>query len=48
MFNKRFLLLYSIPFSVDDLSTSLQEKDFSDMKPADELLENPAFQFLNE
>ncbi|TKY62281.1 Myosin-6 protein [Spatholobus suberectus] len=38
----------SIPFSVDDLSTSLQEKDFSDMKPADELLENPAFQFLNE
>ncbi|KAL2953290.1 hypothetical protein AAZX31_19G156800 [Glycine max] len=38
----------SIPFSVDDLSTSLQEKDFSDMKPADELLENPAFQFLKE
>ncbi|XP_020239116.1 myosin-6 [Cajanus cajan] len=38
----------SIPFSVDDLSTSLQEKDFSDMKPADELLENPAFIFLNE
>ncbi|XP_020213120.1 myosin-6 [Cajanus cajan] len=38
----------SIPFSVEDLSTSLQEKDFSDMKPADELLENPAFQFLNE
>ncbi|XP_061341502.1 myosin-6-like [Gastrolobium bilobum] len=38
----------SIPFSVDDLSTSLQEKDFSDMKPADELLENPDFQFLNE
>ncbi|KAG4996070.1 hypothetical protein JHK84_027115 [Glycine max] len=38
----------SIPFSVDDFSTSLQEKDFSDMKPADELLENPAFRFLNE
>ncbi|KAK7245275.1 hypothetical protein RIF29_40114 [Crotalaria pallida] len=38
----------SIPFSVDDLSTSLQLKDFSDMKPADELLENPSFQFLNE
>ncbi|KAL9331871.1 hypothetical protein ACSQ67_001481 [Phaseolus vulgaris] len=38
----------SIPFSVDDLSTSMQEKDFSDMKPADDLLENPAFQFLNE
>ncbi|XP_019461246.1 PREDICTED: myosin-6-like [Lupinus angustifolius] len=38
----------SIPFSVDDLSTSLQEKDFSEVKPADELLQNPAFQFLNE
>ncbi|KAL1367763.1 myosin-6 [Arachis duranensis] len=38
----------SIPFSVDDLSTALQEKEFSDMKPAEELLENPAFQFLNE
>ncbi|WJX79127.1 Myosin-6 [Trifolium repens] len=38
----------SIPFSVEDLSASLQEKDFSDMKAADELLENPAFQFLNE
>lgn len=38
----------SIPFSVDDLSTSLQEKDFSDVKSASELLENPAFQFLQE
>ncbi|CAL0299636.1 unnamed protein product [Lupinus luteus] len=38
----------SIPFSVDDLSTSLQEKDFADMRPADELLEKPAFQFLSE
>ncbi|KAK7279476.1 hypothetical protein RJT34_24529 [Clitoria ternatea] len=38
----------SIPFSVDDLSTSMQEKDFSDMKATDELLENPAFRFLNE
>ncbi|AES81671.2 putative myosin ATPase [Medicago truncatula] len=48
--NDSFLLddSSSIPFSVDDLSTSLQEKDFSDMKPADELLENPAFQFLIE
>ncbi|XP_062149506.1 myosin-6-like [Alnus glutinosa] len=36
----------SIPFSVDDLSTSLHEKDFSDVRPADELLENTAFQFL--
>ncbi|CAL0316881.1 unnamed protein product [Lupinus luteus] len=38
----------SIPFSVDDLSTSLQVIDFSEMKTADELLHNPAFQFLNE
>ncbi|KAK7393335.1 hypothetical protein VNO78_21888 [Psophocarpus tetragonolobus] len=38
----------SIPFSVDDFSTSMQEKDFSEMKTADELLENPAFRFLNE
>ncbi|CAB4321685.1 unnamed protein product [Prunus armeniaca] len=38
----------SIPFSVDDLSTSLQEKDFTDVKPADELLEHPAFEFLHE
>ncbi|KAK2648827.1 hypothetical protein Ddye_016316 [Dipteronia dyeriana] len=38
----------SIPFSVDDLSNSLQEKDFMDVKPAEELLENPAFQFLHE
>ena len=48
IFTKRFCFFHSIPFSVDDLSISLQEKDFSDMKPADELLENPAFQFLNE
>ena len=39
---------YSIPFSVDDLSKSLQEKEFSDVKAAEELLENPAFQFLDE
>lgn len=39
---------YSIPFSVDDLSTSLQEKEFSDVKPADELIEHPAFQFLQD
>ncbi|XP_043705631.1 myosin-6-like isoform X2 [Telopea speciosissima] len=38
----------SIPFSVDDLSSSLQEKDFSDVKTAAELLKNPAFQFLHE
>ncbi|XP_021893807.1 myosin-6-like [Carica papaya] len=38
----------SIPFSVDDLSNSLQAKDFADVRPAEELLENPAFQFLHE
>lgn len=37
-----------IPFSVDDLSNSLQEKDFMDVQPAEELLENAAFQFLHE
>ncbi|XP_077250914.1 myosin-8-like isoform X2 [Tasmannia lanceolata] len=36
----------SIPFSVDDISNTVQEKDFTDVKPAEELLENPAFQFL--
>lgn len=38
----------SIPFSVDDLSSSLQVKDFADVKPALELIENPAFLFLHE
>ncbi|EFH45739.1 predicted protein [Arabidopsis lyrata subsp. lyrata] len=36
----------SIPFSADDLSSSMQEKDFAEMKPAEELEENPAFSFL--
>ncbi|KAJ4955072.1 hypothetical protein NE237_011855 [Protea cynaroides] len=36
----------SIPFSVDDLANSLLEKEFLDVKPAAELLENPDFQFL--
>ncbi|KAF6168634.1 hypothetical protein GIB67_005246 [Kingdonia uniflora] len=38
----------SIPFSADDISNSLQEKDFTEVKPAGELIENPAFQFLLE
>lgn len=38
----------SIPFSVDDLSSSLQVKEFADVKPALELIENPAFLFLHE
>ncbi|KDP26440.1 hypothetical protein JCGZ_17598 [Jatropha curcas] len=37
-----------IPFSIDDLSNSLQEKDFMDVEPAEELLGSPAFQFLRE
>ncbi|KAI7755990.1 hypothetical protein M8C21_024480, partial [Ambrosia artemisiifolia] len=38
----------SIPFSDYDLSTSLQVKEFKDVKPAVELAENPDFQFLFE
>lgn len=37
----------SIPFSVDDLSNSIVVKDFLDVQPATELLENSAFQFLH-
>ncbi|WCJ38180.1 myosin 2 [Euphorbia peplus] len=37
-----------IPFSVEDLSNTLQEKDFADVEPAEELAENPAFEFLHE
>ncbi|XP_023641594.1 myosin-13 isoform X2 [Capsella rubella] len=35
-----------ISFSIDDLSSSMQDKDFAQVKPAEELLENPAFVFL--
>ncbi|KAJ3672107.1 hypothetical protein LUZ60_006828 [Juncus effusus] len=38
----------SIPFSVDDISTSLQEKDFTEVETAEELREIPAFQFLHD
>lgn len=38
----------SNPFSVDDISCSLQEKHFSDIRPPAELLKNPAFQFLQD
>ncbi|CAN4112836.1 unnamed protein product [Withania somnifera] len=38
----------SIPFSIDEVSESLEVKDFADVKPATELSENPAFQFLHE
>ncbi|XVF38109.1 hypothetical protein REPUB_Repub20aG0070100 [Reevesia pubescens] len=38
----------SIPFSVEDITDFMQVKEFSDVKPAAELIENPAFQFLLE
>ncbi|WCJ24163.1 myosin 2 [Euphorbia peplus] len=37
-----------IPFTVDDVSLSIQEKDFSNVKPPEELVENQDFQFLLE
>ncbi|VVA99827.1 unnamed protein product [Arabis nemorensis] len=36
----------NISFLIDDLSSSMQDKDFAQVKPAEELLENPAFVFL--
>ncbi|KAF3500901.1 hypothetical protein F2Q69_00040633 [Brassica cretica] len=36
----------SISFLIDDLSSSMQDKDFVQVKPAEELVENPAFSFL--
>lgn len=38
----------SIPFSVDDISSSIKVKDFSTVKPPAEPLEKAAFQFLQE
>ncbi|KAL5702572.1 Myosin-6 [Ranunculus cassubicifolius] len=38
----------NIPFSVDDISTSMQEKEFANFKLESQLLKNPAFEFLNE
>lgn len=38
----------SIPFSVDDISSSMEDQSYSDVKPPAELLENPDFQFLQE
>ncbi|KAJ7979748.1 Myosin [Quillaja saponaria] len=38
----------SIPFSADDLSSSVKDKRFSDVEHPAELLENPDFQFLKE
>ncbi|XVF65003.1 hypothetical protein PTKIN_Ptkin09bG0211800 [Pterospermum kingtungense] len=38
----------SIPFSVEDITGSMQVKEFTDVKPAAELTENPYFQFLQD
>lgn len=38
----------SIPYSVDDLSSTMEDQTFSDVKPPAELLENSDFQFLQE
>lgn len=46
-----FLFLYfwnSIPFSADEICSSSQEKEFSEVKPSEELLKNPDFLFLEE
>ncbi|XP_050216966.1 myosin-6-like isoform X2 [Mercurialis annua] len=48
--SKSFLLKddSSIPFSIDEVSSSFQDNDISDIKPASDLLENPDFHFLQE
>ncbi|KAD3337017.1 hypothetical protein E3N88_32537 [Mikania micrantha] len=38
----------SMAFPVDEIAKSINEKDFSNMKPTSELLEKPEFQFLLE
>lgn len=38
----------SIPYSVDDLSSAMRDQTFPEIKPPAELLENSAFQFLQE
>ncbi|MCD7469621.1 hypothetical protein HAX54_008763, partial [Datura stramonium] len=38
----------SIPISVEDINSSLKDVDFTGVKPANELLEHAAFQFLRE
>ncbi|OIT26248.1 PREDICTED: myosin-7-like [Nicotiana attenuata] len=38
----------SIPISVEEINSSLKDVDFTGVKPAKELLEHPAFQFLCE
>ncbi|KAI7735644.1 hypothetical protein M8C21_005191 [Ambrosia artemisiifolia] len=38
----------SVRFSTDEISLCFNEKDFADVKPSGQLLENPAFRFLLE
>lgn len=38
----------SIPFTADEISNSMQEKDFTNVKPAIELADNPSFLFLKD
>ncbi|CAA7049436.1 unnamed protein product [Microthlaspi erraticum] len=38
----------SIPFTADEISNSMQEKDFANVKPATELADNPNFLFLKD
>ncbi|XP_068325903.1 myosin-8-like [Pyrus communis] len=38
----------SLPFSIEDISGSMQDQSYSDVKPPAELLENPDFHFLQE
>ncbi|KAL6535163.1 hypothetical protein OROMI_026537 [Orobanche minor] len=47
--NSKFLLddNSSIPFSVDDISSSLRQVDFKNVKPASILLTKPSFDFLH-
>ncbi|KAI3823021.1 hypothetical protein L1987_10624 [Smallanthus sonchifolius] len=37
-----------VPFSTDEIDHCFNEKDFADVKPSGQLLENPAFHFLLE
>ncbi|CAN6547643.1 unnamed protein product [Malus baccata var. baccata] len=38
----------SLPFSIEDISGSMQDQSYSDVKPPAELLENPDFHFLQD
>lgn len=42
------LCKHSIPFSVEDITNSIEENDLLDVKPAEELVKKPAFQFLKD